>query len=402
MALLSSCADLGPALVRAPSPGVRGEAGPTPPTEVRCDLPDAASDFEQVAPEAVGVDGAAVRAAVDELTVPVTASLRIYRHGCLIGQTSRDPVSAHQPAQLFSMTKSVVALAVGRAVALGHLGLDDPVGRYLSGLDAGHAAITVRQLLTQTSGLRFAWVNDLAGSTEDSVAEAMSMPFVHPPGSTFEYAQTTVTTLAQVVGLAAGVDFQAFVSEQLFEPVGIRPGTWTWWRDGAGHTQGYSWLQLAPVDMARLGMLVLDGGRWDGRSLIDADFIAEMGAGTPANAGYGFLAQTNRGAWHIGTFGGVRRERRVIASAPVDTLVLSGFLEQATYVVPSLDLVVVRFGLPPEPQWKDHLFRNLLPGIPGAPVPTGPLPAADPIDWNWNQILDAGELIRRSQARFGA
>lgn len=195
-----------------------------------------------------------------------------------------------------------------------------------------------------------------------------------------------------------GQDFQAFVSEQLFEPIGILPGTWRWSRDGVGHTQGYAWLDLTPADMARLGSLTLARGEWRGEQLIDAGYIGEMDDGTAANAGYGFLSQTNVGQWHIGTFGGVRRERRVIASAPPDTLIFSGFLEQATYVVPSLDLVVVRFGLPPEAQWKDHLFRSLLPGIPGAGVFEGPVPPADPIDWDWSQILDIGALIRRNEA----
>lgn len=397
VALLSSCADLGPAIVSAPTRTVG--SGPDRGTGPRrCEQPAAGADFEVVAPESVGVDGGAVRAAIDELATPMTRSLRIYRHGCLIGQTRRDLTTAAEPAQLFSMTKSVVGLAVGRAVTLGHLDLDDPIGDHLAGLDPGHGAITVRQLLTHTSGLRFGWVNDLVGSTEDSVAQAMSMPFAHPPGEFFEYAQTTVSTLTAVVAAAAGREFQEFVSSELFEPVGIEPGTWRWSRDAVGTTQGYAWLDLAPVDMARLGSLVLAAGEWRGRQLIDPSYIDQMGDGTTANAGYGFLSQTNAGRWHIGTFGGVRRERRVIASAPPDTVIFSGFLEQATYVVPSLDLVIVRFGLPPEAQWKDHLFRSLLPGIPEAPPFAGPVPPADPIDWNWNQILDIGALIRRAEA----
>lgn len=397
VALLSSCADLGPAVVRAPIQRVddapRRGTGPK-----RCELPVAGADFEKVAPEDVGVDGAAVRATIDELSNPLTHSFRIYRRGCLIGETQRDLTTATVPAQLFSMTKSVVSLAVGRAITMGRLGLDDPIGRFLPDLDADHARITVRQLLTQTSGLRFGWVNDLLGSTEDSVAEAMAMPPVHQPGTHFEYAQTTVTTLAYVVQLAVGDDFQTFVSRELFEPIGIEPGTWHWYRDGAGHTQGYAWLDLAPVDMARLGALALERGVWRGRRLIDASYVDAMDDGTAANAGYGFLSGTNRGTWHIGSFGGVRRERRSIASAPADTLIFSGFLEQATYVIPSLDLVIVRFGLPPEPQWKDHVFRSLLPGIPEAPPFEGPVPAADPIDWDWTQILDIGALIRRNEA----
>jgi len=397
VALLSvACADLGPALVP--------EVPASPPAAVvgrgsaRCAEPAAGRDFDAVAPESVGVDREAVRRTIDELSTPMTRSLRIYRHGCLIGQTHRDLTTATEPAELFSMTKSVVGLAVGRAVTLGAVGLDDPIGRYLPGLDAAHGAITVRQLLTQTSGLRFGWVNDLLGSTEDSVAQAMSMPFVHDPGTFFEYAQTTVTTLTAVVAAATGVEFQRFVATELFGPIGIEPGTWTWAHDAAGHTQGYAWLELRPVDMARLGTLALQRGTWAGRQLVDPGYLDAMGRGTAANAGYGFLAQTNAGTWHIGTFGGVRKERRVIASAPADTLIFSGFLEQATYVVPSLDLVVVRFGLPPEALWKDHLFRSLLPGVSGSAPFEGPLPQPDGIDWDWTAILDVGALIRRAEA----
>ena len=59
-------------------------------------------------------------------------------------------------------------------------------------------------------------------------------------------------------------------------------------------------------------------------------------------------------------------EHHLVPSAPADLVQFSGFLEQATFVIPSLDLVVVRFGFPPGANWKYHLFANLLAGIPGA------------------------------------
>src|SRR4051794_36405272 len=195
VALLASCALVdtiappNPSLARVPD-GRGSSSG-----QQSCALPSPGHDFTATSPASVGVDPAAVDAAIARLAPQFTVSLRIYRHNCLIGQTANDATAADAQASLFSMTKSVVGLGVGRAVTLGKLSVDDPIGRYLPGLDAAHAAITVRDLLTETSGLKFAWVNDLAGSAEDSVGEAMSMPIIHPPGTYFEYAQTTVTTL---------------------------------------------------------------------------------------------------------------------------------------------------------------------------------------------------------------
>lgn len=361
-----------------------------------CAVPAAGDDWTRATPESVGVDGAAVRDAIARLAPQFTASLRVYRRGCLIGETANDAVTASEPAELFSMTKSVMALVVGRAVEVGALDVDDPIGRHLPGLDAAHAAITVRQLLTQTSGLRFAWLNDLMGSTEDSVGQAMAMPFAQPPGGSFVYAQTTVTVLGAVVEAAVGADLQAFAQAELFGPIGIEPGSWSWWRDDAGHTHGYAWLRLRPPDMARLAHLVLSDGVWEGRRLVGAGYLDEMTSGTAANPGYGFLAQNNATPWYIEGFGGARRDHHLIPSAPADLVQFSGFLEQATFVVPSLDLVVVRFGLPPGSNWKFHLFERLVRAMPEArAVQPGPEPEPDPIGWDWETIFAWSELFER-------
>lgn len=397
VALCSSCALVDavappdPSLARLTDSDGRGHLR----TE-RCDLPAPGDDWTRATPESVGVDGDAVRDVLARLAPQFTASLRIYRRGCLIGETANDAHAATEPAELFSMTKSVVALLVGRAVELGALAVDDPIGEHLPGLDADHAAITVRHLLTQTSGLRFAWLNDLAGSTEDSVGQAMAMPAARPPGESFVYAQTTVTVLGAIVEAAVGADLQAFAQAELFGPIGIEPGSWSWWRDDAGHTHGYAWLRLRPPDMARLAHLVDADGVWAGRRLIGAGYLEEMTTGSAANPGYGFLTQNNATPWYVEGFGGAHRDHHLIPSAPADLVQFSGFLEQATFVVPSLELVVVRFGLPPGENWKFHLFERLVGGIPGArAVQPGPAPEPDPIGFDWEEIFAWTELFER-------
>lgn len=79
----------------------------------------------------------------------------MYRHGCLAGKSERDPLVETVPAPLASSSKGVFSLVLGRAVTLGKLKLDDPIGKYLPEADPEHGALSVRTLLNQNSGLKF-------------------------------------------------------------------------------------------------------------------------------------------------------------------------------------------------------------------------------------------------------
>lgn len=347
-----------------------------------CEQPAGGSEFTDVAPEDVDVDAAAVRDAVAYATARGAQSLRVYRHDCLIGVSGWDALTGAAELSAWSMSKGVVSLAVGRAVTMGLMRVDAPIGTYLAGLDAAHAAITVRELLNQTSGLRFAWANDLnLASTGDSAARTLTRPFEAAPGTTFIYAQTTVTALVSVVEAAVGEDFQSFISRELFEPIGISARQWHWDRDPSGRTQGFAFLYMQPVAFARIGSLLLDEGRWRGRRIIAADFVREGATGSNANPGFGYLWRTNHGP--VGSPPASEDPfREVMASAPLDTFWLSGMFNQNVIVIPSLGVVVVRMGLPEElfadplgdvagqrPDWDHRFFRLLLGGVSDVAVP---------------------------------
>lgn len=371
--------------------------GPRRGTDPTCREPAAGEEWERRSPESVGVDARTLDWALAATDHPFTATIRVYRHNCLIASAGPEGATSDVKRPIFSMTKSVVALGVGRAVTLGLVDVDDPIGDYFDGLDPAHAAITVEDLLTQSSGLRFAWANDLAGSLEDSVGQALAMPLVAEPGTLFEYAQTTVTVLTALVERAAGRDFQEFMSAELFEPIGIEPGTWSWMRDGAGNTQGYAWLDLTARDVARLATLMVHQGMWGDERLIDADYLAAMSTSSESNPGYGYLAQVNTGDWFVESFGATRREGARIRSAPTDTIHFSGFLDQDAFMVPSLDLVIVRMGLPMDSRWRYEIFKRLLPAFPDAVAAEPGAPAPPPLEVTilWSQIIDVGELIKR-------
>lgn len=322
---------------------------------LRCATPAGSSGFDTADASQLDMHRTRLERAVSYATARGAQSVRVYRHGCLVARSGNDPLTEKMRLSGWSMTKGVVSTVVGRAVTLGRISLDAPISTYLDGtgieLDENRGRLTVRHFLTQTTGLRMAWVNDLwAAGTADSVADVLARPFQAEPGSTFLYAQTAVTVLVAVTEAAVGEDFQSFAARELFEPLGIPPVQWRSDRDASGRTQGFAFLDMAPMAWTRLGHLLLREGMWGSRRLIDADYIRQGSRGTHANPGYGFLWRTNSGDWNLdsGFPSYRRRERPNWPGIPRDAFGYSGLFDQSMIVIPSLDMVILRMGFPPE------------------------------------------------------
>lgn len=395
MSLLVVAVAVGACALPGVPTSILGRRAGTHPPAVRaegCRPPDATGDFERAAPEDVDLDPDAVDSAVFFATRNLAASVRVYRHDCLVATSVADPDTQFVPAGLWSATKGVVSVLVGRAVTLGKLSVDDTVGRFFPEADAAHGAITVRQLLQMSSGLTFHWANDVAAGGIDSIRFTLGLPFDHEPGTFFEYAQTTVSLLVALTERAVGSDIQTFASQQLFGPLGIPRDRWSWARDQYGHSFGFAFLAMAPVDLARIGTLLVHSGRWGGEQLIDASYVREMSRPSLTNPGYGYLVWTNRGDWFVTPSALVRKvkERPWIASAPRDTFALSGMFDQLVWVIPSLDMVIVRTGFFGESNWSHQFFRLLMKGVRDVKVPDpGPLPPEPLADLSeWGSLLD--------------
>lgn len=404
---VASCAAIPPATPPAVVDAIAGGANVAADQPATRDLPPehceetpTGVEPREVDPGSVGLDSTVLREALDYAVAKGSQSIRVYRHGCLVGVGSNDPSVDWVPLPGWSMTKGVVSMLVGRAVELGALRVDDPIGRYLPLDDQRKAALTVRQFLNQTTGLRMAWVSDLdEAATTDSAAAVLARPFEAVPGTQFQYAQTTLTALIAVLESAVGDDLQDFAQRELFGPIGIARNEWTWERDGAGRSQGFAFLQMTPTAFGRLGRLLLQGGEWDGRRIIGADYIAEGQRGTSANPCYGFLWRNNLGTRcnQTGPLLGPESDRNWMPAVPSDSYGLSGMFDQLVLVIPSLDMVVVRLGLlhqvlgdpwgdvagqKPAMTWR--FFRALMAGVTDVDVadPGEWTPGADPaIDW---------------------
>lgn len=313
--------------------------------DATCAEPLAGQSLPRADPAQVSMDPAAVDAALDFGAGAGGVAVQIYRHGCLVGD--RTP-TGNVPLPLASATKGVSATVIGRAVTLGYFGVDDPLGKFFPGADPAHANITVRQVLTQSTGLHFSWPADIAGLYTDPVLQTLAEPADFEPGTTFQYAQNVIAVLSKIVELTTGTDFQDFAQRELFTPLGIARENWVWLRDRSGNTALNGGLAMRPDDLARLGRLMLQNGTWGDRQLIDADYIGQATTGTAANPGYGFLTWLNAGDTYRGTEvpSAVAYDRPQFPGSPRDLFSFEGALGQFVTIVPSRDMVIIRMGVP--------------------------------------------------------
>jgi CubicO group peptidase (beta-lactamase class C family) len=318
-------------------------APPAPAGAASC--ADPGLTWQRHAPADLALDAARLQQALDWATTHTSATVGVYRHGCLAGETRLDPLTSELPLDGWSMTKSVTSMVVGRAVTLGLFDIDRPLGALYPEADPAHAALTPRHLLTMTAGLHVNWVRDLSPQP-DRVADALSLPFDHEPGTHWAYAQSTVTLLANAVERAVGEDLQDFAHEQLFSRIGIKRTDWIWERDRAGHTEGWAHLHMHSRAWARLGQLMLRAGAWNGTQLISRDYLRHALKPQPTNKAYGFLFWRNGGGSYVlsDVEGPDEGTGPIIQSAPRDVFLMAGNGEQRTYVIPSRDMVIVRLG----------------------------------------------------------
>jgi CubicO group peptidase (beta-lactamase class C family) len=287
------------------------------------------------------------------------------------------------------MGKSVTALVFGRAMTLGLISPDDVVGGLVPEADAAHGKIRVEDLLTMTSGLKWNGLRDYNIFTmPDRIRDALTLEPVREPGTYFEYAQSPVSLLAEIVGRAAGEDVVTFAQRELMDPLGIEPGTWTWTRDRAGHAGGFYGVNMRPDDFGRLGDLMRRGGRWRGKALLSDEFVTRAITPSRTNGCYGWLIWVNAAKPCVGPTISSRPVSPTydFPTLPRDMYRFSGLFGQLVTVFPTQDVVVVRNGQDPGlvsfaggSNWELGLYDRVLNAIRDGKVerPAGePAPAA--------------------------
>ena len=318
---------------------------------------DAGTSYATATPESVGLDATKLRAALDYWSQHGSETVKVFRNNCLVGQGRLDPMHDYKPIWIASHTKTLVMLAVGRAQTLGYLNIDDPIGKYITDVgDDAHKAITIRQLMNMTSGLHMNWSREVEQpGIPDRIHEAMSLKFDFPAGTHMWYQQTPCWFVPEVISQATKMDFQDFLQKEVFDYLGIPKSHWFWTRDRAGHSDGPGWKVFEDgIDFGRHAQLLLNDGKYNGKQLIDPEFLRQARTGTAANPAYGFFMWLNSADhWVNGSL--FRREEHdspgLIVSAPRDMYMSWGYRGQHVFIIPSLNMVVTRTGETTPDQW---------------------------------------------------
>ncbi|GAA4746720.1 serine hydrolase domain-containing protein [Amnibacterium soli] len=175
---------------------------------------------------------------------------------------------------LYSVSKGVSALAAGIAVDEELLTLDLTVGEVFGDLPLGDgvAGVTLRHLLTMTSGIDFRWFGHERFPQPDLAAAMLVLP---SRGRVFQYSDASTYVAMRMLASVVG-DVRDWLLPRLFEPLGIDDPQWH--RCPLGFIVGGTGLQLRTGELARIGDLLLDRGRLGDRRLVSADFIDAMHA----------------------------------------------------------------------------------------------------------------------------
>lgn len=208
----------------------------------------------------------------------------VIRNGHLIAHAARDNYQDGELHIVHSVTKSIISTLIGLAIDEGYLeSVDQRVldvfgDRVAANNDERKEQMTIEDLLTMTSGFDcrdsylYEWegLDDLRQS-DDWVQHILDLPMIATPGEKFEYCNRASFLLSAIVQEATGQTAEQYGVGGLFSPIGVSEIDWPANPDGI--SIGWGSLRMAPLDLARFGLLILDEGRWQGGQVVPAQWI---------------------------------------------------------------------------------------------------------------------------------
>jgi CubicO group peptidase (beta-lactamase class C family) len=267
-----------------------------------------------------------------------------------------------------SASKSVVSLLVGIAIDRKLIaGVDEPVLKFFPDhqtvKQAGWEAITLRHLLTMSSGMKWdearAWTdpnNDEPHLTfeADPIGYVLAKPVAAPADTLWTYNGGGTELLGNILERVSDKPLEAFAREVLFQPLGITDVEWKAYKNGK--IAAAAGLRLRPRDAAKIGQLVLNRGQWNGQQIVSADWIAQ--SITPRFQAIGYFGGTlfYGYQWWMG--------RSLAGGKEIKWVAAFGWGGQRIFIVPELDLVMMttaaQYGQPKEGLAAIDILSNIV------------------------------------------
>lgn len=356
------------ARLAASVPSAWVEASPMPlVTDHRMAFP--AESWEAVVPERQGMRSRQLDRAIERFDASTPSGgvkrLVIARHGQVVW-SGRE---ASERQGVWSITKSLSATLLGPMIESGQVRLDDPVSEWVSDLRPVYGEVTWRHLLAMTSG--YEAVGDWPPPKSGYVNGGSLTPFApserpqFAPGTHFSYWDSASNVYGLAVTELAGESLRDLFQRHIATPIGIGAGDWEWRKFGDhGEVELQSssgnkgkHIEMSAMDLARIGHLLLNRGRWHGTEVLSEEWVgemtrvqvpAEMPLGGPIVDLYGErFPFDGRGTYGLGWWvnGTGPDGDRHWPGCPPGTFGAVGYNNNVLLVVPEWELVLVRLGL---------------------------------------------------------
>jgi len=246
----------------------------------------------------------------------------------------------------FSVAKSFVSALVGVAIDEGLIdNINDPITKYIPELqdkDSRYSAITVKHILSMSSGLRYVEegtpFSDDTKTYYDPNLRSVALSAVieeEEPGKRFHYNNYNYLLLGIILERATGMSVAKYMEEKLWKPLGMEaPATWSLDSEGSGFEKMESGINARAIDFAKFGRLYLNNGsNWNGQQIISENWVKTS---TSANSTSDPSMEYQYGWWIYPLQERIDNNYRHFSAR--------GNLGQFIYIAPEEGLVIVRHG----------------------------------------------------------
>ncbi|MEO8108991.1 MAG: serine hydrolase [Ginsengibacter sp.] len=258
----------------------------------------------------------------------------------------------------WSMAKSITSALIGILVKQGKLNIDAPapVPEWSDARDKRHT-ITIKNLLQQTSGLKWGEiytrasdVTNMLYKNDDMPAYTAMHPLANTPGTFFNYSSGNSNLLARIISQSVGEkEYASFPFNALFYKLGMYNTLIE--QDASGTYIGSSYIMATARDYARFGLLYYNDGVWNGERILPEGWVKQTSTPPASNAlkNYGYQ-------FWINGFDKDHPSQIKYPDVPGDMFYCDGFGDQYIYIIPSKKLVIVRLGLTLDKSFDGNAF----------------------------------------------
>lgn len=280
-----------------------------------------------------------------------TRGIVIVHNNQIVAEQYKAPFTAETPQLGWSMTKSIINGLIGIMNEKGKLYPSEkaPVDFWR---DDPRKDITIDNMLRMNSGLEWReFYGGVSSATKmlyksyNTGLFAAQQPLEHPPGDHWAYSSGTTNILSLILKEQMYLeDYLQFPHEELFKKLNMSSAVLE--PDASGTFVGSSYMFATPRDWAKYGVLILNDGVWNGERILPEGWVNYSSTLTPGSDGeYGAHFWLNRGGSRL-------------PDVPENVIIMSGFQGQRVFILPTLNIVVVRLGYDPEERFNFNYFMR--------------------------------------------